>query len=523
MADAKTSAIHQEVEAKFLLVNDAEADALLRALGQRTQLTADRTLVVTDTYLDTPAFDLYRAGLGCRIRQRGTLGPDGVDAGRWTFECKSIASGAGEVKSRDEVEQALQGPTSVLDLLIQGPVGDFLKAHLPAPLAAILRLVNQRRRYRARFADTELEVSVDDVQVVDLQDAVRGRFRELELELVHGDAETLDQLVKDLLATLPLRVSRLGKLERALWMAGRILTGESPTRASDHLASLLKPQLHHDLRLITQSLEVALEGQDPEGAHRLRTHVRRLRATLAACGNAFGPEVIHFSRRFKALADTVGDMRDNDVYATTTIELLKALPAVRERTVQNIESLLVSERKRIQKSAFAVLAAPDVQILFGAFREWLDARAPDEGPVVAEVAARELGRRTRSVRKGLQGVLTAADDAALHVLRICIKKLRYVLELFEPLLGKRLEALTVLLRGLQDRLGERQDACVAISRGQQLAAVTPLLPQNRDVLVTLGRLQRERELKVEEIRCEFVARKGRRRLARVLNDAIRSE
>lgn len=526
--------VNQEAEAKFLLVDDAEAEALLRALGRVLALTADRTLEVTDTYIDSWELELYRAGFGCRIRCRNVAGAE-----RWTLECKSRMEGGGDVKVREEVEQLLPGPTTVAGLPEEGPVIERLRHSIGAPPIDIVQIKNRRRRYRAQWADIELEISLDDVNIVGPQGVGETTFRELEIERVCGPVESLANLVETLRTQVPLRSSRLGKLDRALWLSGRNTTAERTWSPADPARWLLKAQLQHDLRVIGQSREIALEGHDPEGIHRLRTHVRRLRATLEACGDTYGNEAAIFDRRFKALADAAGEMRDHDVYAAATLKLLQTLPGVRERTLQQFEALLGTERARIRDEGLHLLCDAAIPALFAEFTAWIDStfQTPPEriavagrgeqpavtepGPSIGELAAKELARRTRSVRKGIQKLVDDGGDAALHTLRIRIKKLRYVLELFEPVLGHRMAALMAVLRGLQDRLGDHQDACVAVTRGQTLAASVPLLPQNRDVLITLGRLQRERENVAAGIRDGFLSHKGRKRLAGALKKALK--
>jgi CHAD domain-containing protein len=402
---------------------------------------------------------------------------------------------------------------------------------------------NHRKRYRAQWDGAELEISLDSVRILDSRGNCTGSFRELEIESVRGSVDALGRLVGELRRSMPLRTSRLGKFERALWLSGRNLALDRAWRSTTPAGELLKVHLLHDLRVISQSREIALEGDDPEGIHRLRTHVRRLRATLAGCGNPRASAAAAFSRRFKALADAVADMRDHDVYAVATMKLLGSLPGVREKTVQQFEALLESERKRIGDEGFRVLSHPDMSDLLRDFQSWIETafdsscgsnRADRHAPVgvrgrdpnIGELAAKELAHRSRNVRKSIQKLLADdgnnPGDAALHTLRIRIKKLRYVLELFQPLFGCRTESLTAVLRRLQDRLGDHQDARVAVIRGQQLAASVPLLPQNRDVLITFGRLQRGRECVVAAVRDGFLTRKGRKRLARELKAALKS-
>jgi CHAD domain-containing protein len=121
--------------------------------------------------------------------------------------------------------------------------------------------------------------------------------------------------------------------------------------------------------------------------------------------------------------------------------------------------------------------------------------------------------------RGLEG---ESADEALHRLRICIKKLRYTLELYGVVVSGDLRTVTRSARAIQDLLGSHQDACVAVGYGQRLALQLPLIPQNREVLVTLGRLQSERERQAQQIRRTFLAETTGRDFSRSLKRALKT-
>jgi len=107
-------------------------------------------------------------------------------------------------------------------------------------------------------------------------------------------------------------------------------------------------------------------------------------------------------------------------------------------------------------------------------------------------------------------------------LRILVKHLRYALEIFAPALEGRALRLAATLRRLQDRLGAHQDACVAVARTGQLAQQVPMGPHARELLVLLGRMQRQREIDARELRNTFLDRRGRKALNRPVRRLLRS-
>jgi CHAD domain-containing protein len=73
------------------------------------------------------------------------------------------------------------------------------------------------------------------------------------------------------------------------------------------------------------------------------------------------------------------------------------------------------------------------------------------------------------LQKQVEKILSYEDEASslnpspsnLHQLRIACKRLRYTLEYFQTLFDPPVEALITMIKGMQDHLGQLQDAVVA--------------------------------------------------------------
>ena len=513
------SHIEDEIEAKFVLRDAAEAESILRALGQFAELRAEPSEQVLDTYIDSIDLELYAAGLGCRIRQKQP--PDG--AATWSLECKAIQHGGDAIKVRQETRQPLPGPVHPDDLPA-GPVRNLLGATLTTPACTILTLNNSRQHYRATtHQHAVFDVCIDLVDVKDSQGKRISGFRELEIERVSGEFADLQGLLGQLEGTVTLNVSRLGKFERSIWLSGTRLKGGHTHSQETPAWTLLVTEMQHDLRLIGLSRAVALEGIDSEGVHQVRTNTRRLRAALALASPWLGEEGIRFSREFRELAAMLGEVRDLDVYATQTMARVAGLPDVRERTVAQLRLAVTDAHERARQKARTWLQRPALDSLFERLAECLE-RQPDSHPELCsrQLAENQLVRRSRNVRRAIKALGDAPGNEALHELRIRVKKFRYTAELFGGVLPDQLQDVTRVARGVQDLLGKHQDACVAIMHGQRLASQLPLIPQNRDVLVTLGRLQAEYEREAATIAKTFLAGATGRELARSLKQVIRT-
>src|SRR5918996_413573 len=223
----------------------------LPALGQEL---APRTLV--SAYYDTPDLRLARHGVTFRHRVE-----DGV--GLWQLKLPRAAA---------RVELEVPGPPArpAAELL------DLLVGHLRgAELVRVARLRTRRRRQRVDGA----EIVDDSVAVLDGQ-RVSSRFREIEVELLEGDEETLRRVEKELEAAGAERGALTPKLYRALDVAyaPRAAKASAGARPVDVLRGALREQYE---RLLAHDPGTR-PGSDPEDLHQMRVAARRARAFLRA-------------------------------------------------------------------------------------------------------------------------------------------------------------------------------------------------------------------------------------------------
>ena len=499
--------------------NADEAERLLRVIGRFAELSAQGSEQVVDDYIDSAALELYTTGLGCRIRQKipkfGTT--------RWSLECKAIEHGGESIKTRKETRHPLPGPVTP-DALPAGAVQNLLAQALTSPPQVILSLRNQRQHYLAKTPQhNEFDVCIDVVEVKSPDGRLLGQFREVEIELVQGEFADLQTLLRQVDAAAVASHSRLGKFERSLWLTGARSPRTQAWQPDQPAWSLLVAQMRHDLRIIGLSRAIALEGSSPEGVHLVRTHTRKLQAALTAAALWLGPEGEQVSRQFRELAASLSEVRDFDVYAEQTTALVKTLPDVRARVLTRLDQALKESLAQARRKAHALLERPNLDRLFERFQKLLESKVDDHPEItIRDLAITDLVRAARKVRKLIRGLGDASSDEALHRLRIRIKKLRYTLELYGVVVSDELRAATRSAREVQDLLGTHQDACVAVGYGQRLALQLPLIPQNREVLVTLGRLQSERERQAEQIRRTFLAETTGRNFSRSLKRALKN-
>jgi CHAD domain-containing protein len=214
---------------------------------------------------------------------------------------------------------------------------------------------------------------------------------------------------------------------------------------------------------------------DPEGFHQLRVAFRKLRALYWAYSPYLGEEATaQATEEFKRLAAVAGGTRDWDIAG----DLLKAAQASRASM-----GLLVAaaQEKRAQAVAHsqAMIKCDDVEAFLKSVllraQERLEASC-NELPVQA-FAEDRVRRAKRALKKRSQHAARQepAHEEDLHDVRKAGKKLRYLLEFFQPVIkgghGRAIKDLT----SVQNKLGLFNDiaASETLIRSASFSDVPP--------------------------------------------------
>jgi CHAD domain-containing protein len=215
---------------------------------------------------------------------------------------------------------------------------------------------------------------------------------------------------------------------------------------------------------------VGVIGGDPQGrvehVHQLRIGMRRLSTALRSFQGWVPPPPTELVEGLRRLFAALGMARDNDVLNSGVLaELAKA----------GAPPLALTAAAAGPDPAELVGGAPTQQLLLA----WISWRASlvqehngtvTEAPTLQRQAERRLRRwHRRIVAEGR--AFDRLDEAELHALRKRIKRQRYAVEFFAPLLRRRaVERYLQALTEVQDRMGELADLFVARARYQPLAA-----------------------------------------------------
>lgn len=418
-----------------------------------TVLPPRRVLAV---YHDTE--DLAIVRWGCSLRHREGEG--------WTV--KLPAAGEDDVLTRAEhVFPGADGaggrkpPEEALDL-----VRAYVRGRQVAPVARM-----QTLRRTVELADLlgrpAVVVTDDEVSVMQGR-RVASRFREVEVELAPGaPGELLEPVLGRLLEAGAGPVDNVPKLRRALGpradAPAEVSIPELGPEAT--VVDVVRRALAASVvRLLLSDAGVRL-GVDPEDVHQARVATRRLRSDLRTFRDALDQEWAGPLRdELRWLGAELGAVRDAEVLRDRLRARSLLLPA---QDRPSAEGLLVGLDRRREEARAHLLGSMRTG-RYDAILERLVGASNDPG-VLVELAERPASEILRPALEGPWKHLTGAvseviddpRDENLHAARIRAKRMRYAAEAVAPLFGKRARAFALAAAGLQDVLGEHQDAVVA--------------------------------------------------------------
>ncbi len=196
-----------------------------------------------------------------------------------------------------------------------------------------------------------------------------------------------------------------------------------------------------------------------EGVHQLRVGVRRLRCVLTVATRVESSRVWdRVSRRAQLLGRCASALRDVDVVA----ELVRELAGIPDSERATFETHVAARRRAAHRRVVTVLSSRAHGLWLSGVVEAID-RMPvvrggaSLGDAVDEAVARGLKRLNRSMHDDL----TQPDG--YHEVRRQARRVRDVVDVFSEACGKRARRWRKRLQPMQSRLGELNDADVALA------------------------------------------------------------
>jgi CHAD domain-containing protein len=264
-------------------------------------------------------------------------------------------------------------------------------------------------------------------------------------------------------------------------------------------ATLVEAALKDALARV-QAADPEARRDEPEGIHRLRTSMRRLRSELQTVAELLDPEwCTHLEGELKWISGMLGSVRDVDILCqrlrAAITKDLSAQNGQKDSSGQNgqsdaaspdhpdrLEGLFDDLRRRHDANSAALKEAMEGE-RYGELIETLE--ASNTLPIRNDAAcqpcrkvlpplAAETWRRLRKKARVLQ---LDDPDAAFHEVRKRAKRARYSAELIASALGQRTlkqaRRFVKLTTQIQDTLGEHQDAIVAAAELERYVAEHP--------------------------------------------------
>jgi triphosphatase len=240
----------------------------------------------------------------------------------------------------------------------------------------------------------------------------------------------------------------------------------------DAAAKVIRQVLRSRMNRMCALRNRALDWNDPEGVHDMRVASRRLRSALSD----FKPYLRKGSMpptRLKAIAKSLGAVRDEDVVLAALVELQSE--AIKQVTT-GIDAIVEEhQRRRLQvRSTLERTIKPSAITEFrDDFRKRLHTattlsnstaeKTTNQALTFSQVGARIIGHRLQELSEAGGAVYRPEQTKKLHELRILAKRLRYAVELFAACWGREFKESAEEIARFQTSLGELHDCDIWIA------------------------------------------------------------
>jgi CHAD domain-containing protein len=446
--------VTDRIERELKLEVDASVDLAGLSVVAGYSVVSLPEAVLDASYYDTDHYDLAQWGI--TLRYRSSAG----GSGSWTLKLPHASTGPG--LRRDEID--FSAPPGDIPEQARHMVVGYLRGR---PLVAVAQLRTFRRR-RLLLSPTDTVAELDDDLVeFEVSDGRRGRFRELEVELVPAAPDSA-------LVEIGLHLRSIGaceqdprpKLLRAVGAtASRVARrgAPKPDRAASGAEVLQSAIEAGTRRLLVNDPGVRL-GEDDEAVHQARVATRRLRSDLGTLSPFVDPSwAERIGDPLGRLGSLLGEVRDGDVLGSRLKRLARELDAEDQEPAGELVGRLRATRDAHLEVLVAHMGSAEYLGLTATLLQ-----ACDQAPVseeASEPARRRLrrlvGRRWDQLEARVGALEEDPPAAELHRVRISVKRCRYAAELAVGVFGDQALQLAKALASVQEVLGELQDSEMA--------------------------------------------------------------
>jgi CHAD domain-containing protein len=393
-----------------------------------------RRLLIS-TYYDTGAYDLAYAGITLRHR---------IKRGKQSWQLKIPL---GDDRQEVEVVDTQTDPPDALRTLLILHLGE--RKLVPVVTLRVWRSGILVRHGRVAVA----EIAQDHVTVVK-QGAAIQHFRELEIEQRQGDEVSLRAIEQQLRDAGAYDHDGRAKFFRALSLPAH--TGPTQPESKAPVVDHLKWSLAQHVGWLLAHDPGTRLGTKIESLHQMRVATRRLRAVLRTARPILLPAwVTPLEQELDWLNSLLGPARDLDVQITYFTAEINELDQHDRKLLEQFISHLRTRRD----AAHQLLLG---ELISGRYLDLIQRlRQAAQGPTVMEsllTVSQLAGRAFKKLRKAIRRLTPSPSDAALHKIRILVKRARYAADFARWGMGKPAGRFMKAARAAQDLLGIHQDA-----------------------------------------------------------------
>ncbi len=248
------------------------------------------------------------------------------------------------------------------------------------------------------------------------------------------------------------------------------------------------------LQSMQAHLPGCIEGVDPIHVHDLRVANRRTRVALIEFKSLFSENILlEFQESFHWIHHVTSVVRDLDVSLALLPEYQRQLPKRWRTYLEPLRTLLREKHKIAQVELIMNFDSDRLKKIYADWSELLDGDLLDKSSLAIE-PAREYGcrriiKRYQRVRKNGKKLSKKNPAEEFHKYRITIKKLRYLMEFFRPVLdSEEFASSRTKLKAVQDAFGAFQDAEIQTVKVCLLSEELHQQGESTNAMLALGQL-----------------------------------
>jgi CHAD domain-containing protein len=225
------------------------------------------------------------------------------------------------------------------------------------------------------------------------------------------------------------------------------------------------------LQNVAKEIHGVREADDIEAIHDMRVATRRVRSALALFKECFGKYSKKWNKKMRRVTKALGAARDIDVQMDFLQGFLDGL--TEPQYDAGIKRLMLRLRQRREELQEDVIKAMDKLEASGVLEKMgaklrqarIEAKihhVDENSPCVYEQAYVEISMRMENVLAYEEYVDQPERKEEHHAMRIAAKRLRYTMEIFNPLYNGGLDDKIKAMRNIQTVLGDMHDCDVWI-------------------------------------------------------------